>query len=348
MRYSLLSLLVLASVASLAAAEMAVESAAAKKPAKGAPLPPRAGIKTPGVQIPYSSLKSDTELDLGAKPGAGLTGATLWVPLRDKGTLARIDAKAAKLGDPISGLNKPCAGAVEAFGSLWVPDCGANTIARLDAKTGKLTATVESGTGDVTLGIAATADSIWAFTDTRTTLSRIDPKTNRVVAELRLPERCDALLSAESSLWCACPNIGPNIGKVLRIDPQTNLVTKRIETQALPIALAYGEGSLWAYCKKDGKLDRIDPKTDKVTKTIDIGTPGADGDLSVGEGAVWLSLTGFPVTRVDAKSERVLQQFWGPGGGLIRASGGAVWLYNTAQTSVTKLDPKRIQATLAE
>jgi len=340
MRHPLHCLLVMASVALLAGAEMAVD----KKPGKGAPLPPRAGVKTPGVQIPYSSLKSEAELELGARPGHGLTGPTLWVPLREKGALARVDAKAGKLGEPVSGLNKPCAGAVEAFGSLWAPDCGTNTIARVDTKTGKVTATVESGAGDVTLGIAATADSIWAFTDTRTTLSRIDPKTNRVVAELRLPERCDALLAAESSLWCACPAIG----KVLRIDPKTNLVSKRIETQAMPIALAFGEGSLWAYCKKDGKLDRIDPKTEKVTKTIELGTPGADGDVSVGEGAVWLSLAGFPITRVDVKSEKVAQQFWGAGGGLIRATGGAIWLYNTSQTTLTKFDPKRIQATLAE
>lgn len=352
MRYPLIPLLVLASVAALAGAEPPPPAAppappgaaVEKKPAKGAPLPPRAGIKTPGIQIPFSSLKSEAELDLGAKPGPGLTGATLWIPLRDKDSLARIDAKAAKTGEPVSGLNKPCAGAVEAFGSLWVPNCGNRTIARLDPKTGKLTATVESGAGDLTLGIAATADSIWAFTDTRTTLSRIDPRTNRVVAELRLPERCDALLSAESSLWCACPAIG----KVLRIDPQTNLVTKRIETQPMPTALAFGEGSLWAYCKKDGKLDRIDPKTGKVTKTIDLATPGADGDVTAGEGAIWLSLAGFPVTRIDPKAEKVVQQFYGAGGGLIRATGGAIWLYNTSQTTITKFDPKRIQATLAE
>jgi len=32
------------------------------------------------------------------------------VPVRSKDSLATIDVKAGKLGDPIAGLNKPCAG----------------------------------------------------------------------------------------------------------------------------------------------------------------------------------------------------------------------------------------------
>ena len=319
------------------------EAPKAKKPGKP-PAAPLQGVKTPGVQIPFSQLKSEADLELGGQPGRGLLGGSLWVPIRAKDSLAKIDPKEAKLGEPVTGLNKPCAGAVEAFGSLWVPNCGNGTIARIDAKTDKIAATLETGAGDVNSGIAATADSVWVFTDTRTTLSRIDPKTNLVVSELRLPERCDALLSAESSLWCACTGIG----KVLRIDPKTNLVTKRIETQAMPSALAAGDGSIWAYCKKDGKLDRIDPKTEKVTKSIELNVPGVDGDVAFGEGYVWVSQPGFPVSRIDTKSEKVLQQFWGPGGGMIRAGAGALWLFNVEQSTVSKLDPKRIQATLAE
>lgn len=340
MRYSyfrLVSVLALASL--LAPAEMAT----AKKQGKATSAPPQ-GVKTPGVQIPFSKLKTDAVIELGGAPGRGLAGRILWAPVRSKDSMARIDVKEAKLGEAVTGMNKPCAGVVEAFGSLWAPNCGNGTIARVDAKTGKISATLETGAGDVNLGIAATADSVWAFTDTRTTLARIDPKTNRIVSELRLPERCDSLLASESSLWCACTAIG----KVLRIDPRTNQVTKRVETQPMPVALASGEGSIWAYCKKDGKLDRIDPKTDKVSKTIELGVAGVDGDIAYGEGSLWVSQPGFPITRIDAKSENVLQQFWGPGGGSIRAAGGSVWLFNVEHGSVSKLDPKRIQATLAE
>jgi streptogramin lyase len=125
-------------------------------------------------------------------------------------------------------------------------------------------------------------------------------------------------------------------------------VTKRIETQAQPMALAAGDGSIWAFCKKEGKLDRIDPKTDKPTKTIDLGVPGVDGDVTFGEGSVWVSQVGFPVTRIDPKSEKVVQQFWGAGGGILRASGGSLWLFDVERNVASKLDPKRIQATLAE
>ena len=124
----------------------------------------------------------------------------------------------------------------------------------------------------------------------------------------------------------------PAENRILRINPVTNLVEKRIEVSAGPRALASGGGSVWVLCDKDGKIDRIDPKTNKVTKTIDLMTPGAGGNLAFGEGFLWVTQTGFPLTRIDPKSdeEKVVQQFWGEGGGFISVSSGAVWLSNTA------------------
>ena len=95
-------------------------------------------------------------------------------------------------------------------------------------------------------------------------------------------------------------------------------------------------------------MDRIDSKTNKVAKTIDLGVPGADGGIAVGEGSVWVTLEGFPITRIQPQTDRVVQQFYGPGGGAIQAGLGFVWLSNTAKGTVWKLDPKRIAATLAE
>jgi streptogramin lyase len=134
------------------------------------------------------------------------------------------------------------------------------------------------------------------------------------------------------------------------MNPVTNLVEKHIEVSAGPRATASGDGSIWVLCEKDGKIERIDPKTNKVIKTIDLLTPGAGGTLAFGEGFLWVSQTGFPLTRIDPKSdeEKVVQQFWGEGGGFVSVSTGAVWVSNTAQGTVTRFDPKRIYATLAE
>lgn len=309
---------------------------------KKAPAAPKSGVKTPGVQIPFANLKSDADITLPGAAGAFVITDAVYVPVRSKDSLIKIDGKSNKPADPIAGFKGPCSGAVSAFDSLWIPNCGDGTLARFDPKAGKLSATVASGSGDVRAGIASDPDSIWLFTDNRTTLTRVDPKENRIVSELRLPAGCHSMTFAETALWCSCPEEN----RLLRIDPRTNLVVNRIEVAAAPTALASGEGSIWVYAKKDGKLDRVDPKTNKVSKTIDLGIPGADGDIAVGEGSVWVSAPGFPITRVDPKSEKVAQQFWGEGGGLIRTGLGSVWLANAS--SVRRFDPKRVTATLAE
>src|SRR5436190_1484206 len=80
----------------------------------------------------------------------------------------RIDAKKNELGTPVAPLNKPCGGAVNAFGSVWIPACGDRALVRIDPKTWKQTATVTSGVGTATPALAATTDSIWLLSDSKT------------------------------------------------------------------------------------------------------------------------------------------------------------------------------------
>jgi virginiamycin B lyase len=309
------------------------------KPQAGAP---KIGIKTPGVQIPFANLKSEAEFEAPAKPEWIFFSGSALAPGRD--SIDRIDPKTNKKADPIGGLSKPCGGMASAFGSLWAPVCGAASLARIDAKTFKVTNTIPSGAASVRGIIAATADSIWLLTDDKTTLSRIDPDQNLVVGELRVPSGCRGLTFGETALWLACPAEN----KVLRINPATNVVEKSIEVSAQPLALATGEGSIWVLCRKDGKIDRIDPKTNKVSKTIELGVPGAEGEIAFGDGFVWVTQTGFPLARIDVKSETVMQQFAGEGGGAIAVSPGAIWLSNLKAGTIWRVDPKRVIATLPD
>jgi streptogramin lyase len=307
--------------------------------------PPKLGIKTPGVQIPIDSLKAELQYESPAPTWIAFTD-NVFLPNATAHSLAKIDPKAKerKFLDPVTGVQKPCAGLVNAFTSLWTGDCAEGALLRIDPKTAKVTAKIASGIGAATLGLAATADSVWLISDTHGTLSRIDPETNQVVAELRIPSDCVSLTFGETALWLACPAED----RVLRIDPQTNLLVKSIEVSSRPEALAIGEGSVWALCAKEGKLERIDPKTNKVSKTIELGAPAAGGSVAIGENFVWVSMPGFPVTRIDPGTEKVAQQFYGEGGGLIRVGLSSVWLANVEAGTVWKLDPRRIAATLAE
>ena len=302
------------------------------------------GVQTPGVQIPMAKLKPEAQVVVSGSPEAILADQFVWLSSRD--SLQRIDPKTNSLAEPISGLNQPCGNPQAGFGAVWVLNCGDGTLARIDLKTGKLDQSIKTGAGSARVNLAVSADSVWAFTDGKTTLSRIDPVQNKVVGEIRLPMGCSSVISGESALWVACPSEN----RVLRIDPNTNVVTERIEVSAEPFAIAAGESSIWVLCRKDGKVERIDPKTNKVTKTIELLVPNSDGDIAVGEGSVWVTLKGFPISRIDPKTDKVVQQFVGEGGGTIRAAQGAVWLSSLSnrQFGVMRLDPRRIVATLAE
>ena len=311
-----------------------------------APAGPKGGIKTPGVQIPFANLKAELEFDTPTAPNwIGFTDA-IFIANQAGDGLDRIDprGKEAKLGEPIPGLKKPCGGIVNAFTALWVPNCGDGTLAKIDAKTNKVSASINTGVGSARRLIAATTDSIWLLSDTRATLSRIDPQEKTVVAEVRVPADCAALTFGETALWLACPSEN----RVLRVDPVTNLVDKSIEVSAQPESLAIGETSVWVLCAKEGKLERIDPKTNKVSKTIELGAPASGGSVTIGDGFVWVSMPGFPITRIDPATDKVAQQFYGDAVGVLQSAGGFLWLADTKSGKLLKIDPKRVIATLAE
>src|SRR5271170_7778526 len=88
------------------------------------------GIKTPGVQIPFASLKADAELSLA--PRWMVFSESVLIPNK-AGGLERLDAKTNKLVDPLAGPQNFCGGAATGFSSLWIPDCGTHSLVRLDA-----------------------------------------------------------------------------------------------------------------------------------------------------------------------------------------------------------------------
>jgi virginiamycin B lyase len=335
------------------------------------PRPPKPGVKTPGVQIPFASLKPDYEFPVPGAPDWIALGESVWISNSPKNTVTRIDPKTNKIADTVTGLNRPCSGLAIGFGSLWVPTCGDQALARVDLKTAKITATIPTGVANSEGGLAVTADSVWLLTDAKSTLARLDPDKNTIVAEVRLPAGCFTVAfgppGPDAALWVTCTQAN----QVLRVDPVTNLVTNRVNLSTPPVSsqpassqpintqpttqhntqprfLTVGEGAVWVLCQGEGTVVKIDPKTMAVVATIEVGVPGSGGDIAAGEGAIWVSSFGFPISKIDPKTGKVVQQFVGDGGDAIRAGGGAVWLSNGRQGTVWRLDPRRIAATLAE
>jgi virginiamycin B lyase len=319
--------------------------AAPAAPAQAPARPPRPGIATPGVKRDIAAIKP-----LGVFPVPGnpdwqvITKDAVWVTSGRKNLVARLDPKTNTVVTLVETAARPCSGLVEAFGSIWVPICGeqdkpdTKALQRIDPKTNKVSATIPIGPALSEGGLTANADSIWMLTDMKGLLARIDPDTNRMVAEIQVPSGSSvAVLGEDKAIWV----VSTTESKVVRIDPNTNLITDRIEVGPNPRFTTVGGGAIWTLNQGDGTVSRIDVKTRKLVTNIEVGVPGGGGEIAYGEGFVWVTVFEIPLTQIDPDNNKVTKQWVGLGGDAVRVGHGSVWLSNIRQENVWRLDPRQ-------
>jgi virginiamycin B lyase len=308
------------------------------------PRPKRPGVAETSVRIPMTRLKPDQVFEIPGVPDWIAIDDHVWVSNSPKHSVSRIDPKANKIVETIAVGKNPCSGLATGFGSLWVPNCGDPSVSRVDLKTATVSATLPLTIGNREGGLTTAAGSVWLMTDAKGTLARIDPASNKVVAEIYVSPGSFAVAFGEGAVWVTSTE--KNL--LTRVNPHNNLVEEMITVGPRPRFLAVGEGSVWTINQGDGTISRVDAKTNKVVATIAAGIPGPGGEISVGEGSVWITSFEYPITRIDPTTNKVAQQFYGEGGDAIRVGHGSVWLSNLRQANVWRLDPKRILATLPE
>jgi virginiamycin B lyase len=103
---------------------------------------------------------------------------------------------------------------------------------------------------------------------------------------------------------------------VSTIDPKTNTTVATIPVGNAPCAgLAVGFGSVWVPHCGDGSVWRLDLQTH---------LPGAGGDIATGDGSVWVTAIGTPLSRIDPATNRLLKQYIGKGGDALRFGVGSL------------------------
>jgi streptogramin lyase len=302
--------------------------------------PVKPGVKTPGVQIPLAKLAPSATFDIGKASDWIAIDQDVWVSIKPKNVVVRIDPRANKVVQRIEGFSKPCSGLAVGFGSLWVPNCGNQTLSRVDLKTGEIAKTISVSIADSEGGLTTGAGSVWLLSSKKSVLTRIDPSSNSIVANVDLPEGCYNAAFGFGSVWVSCTKQNT----VVRVDAGTNAVLETIPVGPAPRFLSVGEGSVWTLNQGDGSITRISGSTNKVEATIQVGIPGEGGDLSVGEGSVWATTMGIPISRIDPRTNQVVQQFVGDGGDAIRAGHGMVWLSNYKTGIGWRLNPGDVAA----
>ena len=155
--------------------------------------------------------------------------------------------------------------------------------------------------------LAAAEDAVWVLTPSDTTLSRIDPATNDVVATIGVGRAPSGLAVGAGAVWVS----SRSDGTVVRIDPATDRVVATIPVGQAPGAVTVAGGIVWV-ALPEGGLGRIDPASNRSTV---VRVPRCcAGELAAGEGALWVANhRDGTLVRVDPGTGRVAARILLPG-----------------------------------
>jgi DNA-binding SARP family transcriptional activator/ABC-type branched-subunit amino acid transport system substrate-binding protein/streptogramin lyase len=172
-------------------------------------------------------------------------------------------------------------------GGIWITD-GSSILRRAKPANGTIV-----GRYDVGLpinGVAVGEGAVWAISGSSATVLRIDARTGKVTARIRIVASRGtqspypiALAAGSGSVWV----LNATAASVTRIDPVQAGVTTTIPLgiERVPRRIAVGAGAAWI-ADADGTLARIDPATNELTTT-----PIAPSlyDVAVGPRGIWVT-----------------------------------------------------------
>ncbi len=266
---------------------------------------------------------------------------SLWTTTYRPGALHRIDLATNRVAQSVAIGRNPCLGIGVIGGELWVPACEDDVVVAIDHRTLRETHRVALPLHHGREGfIAAGFGSVWvpvrrdAGDSLSRGLARIDARTAKVGATIAVNAGSTTVTTGFGSVWVA----ESDVDSVARIDPRTNAVVARVKVGGSPKFMAVGFGSVWVQNRKDGSISRIDPSTNREIARVETGSPTRAGDLATGGGAVWYTVSGAPVIRIDPATNRVTHAFvGGDKADAIRVGLGAVWVASYGHDEVWRI-----------
>ena len=254
-----------------------------------------------------------------------------------RGIVTRIDVRSGRpTGRPIrvapAAKAAPDLALAPAGGSVWVSSFASSTLARVSASSttpapraviassgqaavantralprgGKVVARIPLGRGaPAPLGGGALTvgeGAVWAMSDAESTLMRIDPARNAVVARIKVAPP-DTAAAGDGAVWLSYPSNDT----VSRIDPATNKVTASIHVGPQPTGIAISPGAVWVANAYGPSVSRIDPVTNRVVATIRVGPKRAccaeHMSLTVTGDKLWVAVPNAnEIVRIDPKT----------------------------------------------
>lgn len=247
-------------------------------------------------------------------------GDAVWVTNRGRLEKWSVAGKLAEVAMP-----RPCGTMAIAAGAVWGAECTGKQVYRVALATGALETMIPTGLADPRgeTNVVAGAGSVWVASDPAGKVSRIDPATNAVIAQVAVAPGTAFLAFGFDALWAVSSE-----GRVLqKIDPATNAVVGTAPLGQQPGFLAAGEGAVWVQEQGDGTVAKVDPASLAVLGRTKVGANLKYGDIDTGGGAVWLRTTDDQtMVVIDPASLAIRARLGKPAGsGAVRYTPRGVW-----------------------
>ena len=177
------------------------------------------------IDYQHNKIVSSLKLASGANDfddGITIGYGSVWVTLTDRSTLLKINPTTMKVVDRIHGLGDSYGWmpVTAGDGSIWVYHVAGSRgrVSRVDPHSDQIVKRIAVGRRNVAWPNGTILDaggSVWSC-DAGNTLSKIDPRTNRVVAWYTMPDEvCSELAFGDGSLWTSLYDHS----LIYRIDP---------------------------------------------------------------------------------------------------------------------------------
>ena len=263
-----------------------------------------------------------------------ITPDAVWVGSTGPFAVHKIDPRTNTRVATVRLDGEPCAGLAIGFGSLWVPLCGDTPVlARVGLKSNEVIANLKIGPAAAEGGVTTSPDSVWLVTDKSGSLVRIDPGTGTIRQTIRVPAGSYNPFYYDGRIWVT----HADGSELTSVDAATGALLGTVPTGPGPRFLTAGAGAVWTLNQGDGSLTRVDART-HATRTIALGTPGKGGDISLGGGMVWTTVSKVPLSMIDAASAALLCQWAGPGGDSLGIGHGALWLTDYHAGTLSRIE----------
>jgi hypothetical protein len=214
------------------------------------------------TRIDLATGRTSTRLRLESGPVFAVAAGrgTVWalVGPTSHAQVTRVDPRSGRRAGLVRGTVQPSSLAADASG-VWIADAGgrllharsgarrARTVLRLRARS--------AGPPALALGLG----SAWA-SDGRTLL-RVDERTTRTRARVRLPGTPTALAAGRGAVWAILFR-PPDRYRLARVDARTGRVTAGARIPAAATSLTLGAGGVWlGVSGRAPRVLRVDPRT---------------------------------------------------------------------------------------